>query len=369
MTVKTVTWTTPDYRFMARAIRLAAHGLNSTQPNPRVGCVLVQGDQIVGEGWHEAAGAPHAEVHALEQAGTAAAGATCYVSLEPCSHHGRTPPCTEALIRAGVGRVIAAMKDPDPRMGGQSLAQLEKAGIVTGHGLLEGQASELNRGYIRRLTTGLPYVCCKQAVSLDGRTAMASGESKWITGEAARLDVQRLRARSCAVMTGIGTVLQDDPRLDVRHVSLPHRQPLRVILDRELRLPAEARMLTVPGRVLVFTHSDNSYKHGVLKHGGAEIIMMGEEGFLAGVIHYLAEREQINEVLVEAGPTLTGALLLDGLIDELILYQAPIIMGDSARGLFHLPQLQNMQDRIELTLLESRRVGYDMRLRLAVRSQ
>jgi diaminohydroxyphosphoribosylaminopyrimidine deaminase/5-amino-6-(5-phosphoribosylamino)uracil reductase len=354
---------------MARAIRLAARGLNSTQPNPRVGCVLVQDDQIVGEGWHEAAGTPHAEVHALAQAGAAAAGATCYVSLEPCNHHGRTPPCTEALVRAGVGRVIAAMTDPDTRMAGQSLAQLEKAGIVTDHGLLENQASELNRGYVRRLTAGLPYVCCKQAVSLDGRTAMASGESKWITGEAARLDVQRLRARSCAVLTGIGTVLEDDPRLDVRHLPLPHRRPLRVVLDRELRLPKDARMLTVPGRVLVFTYSDNSYKHGVLKHGGAEVIMMGEEEFLAGVLRYLAERERVNEVLVEAGPTLTGALLLDGLIDELILYQAPIIMGDSARGLCHLPQLQHMQDRIELKLVETRRIGGDTRLRLSVRNQ
>lgn len=369
MIVKTVTWTAPDYRFMARALRLAARGLTTTQPNPRVGCVLVQGDRIVGEGWHEAAGGPHAEVHALEQAGAAAAGATCYVSLEPCNHHGRTPPCTEALIQAGVARVIAAMTDPDPRMAGQSLARLEQAGMMTGHDLLEARASELNRGYIRRLTAGLPYVCCKQAVSLDGRTAMASGESKWITGEAARMDVQHLRARSCAVLTGIGTVLKDDPRLDVRHVPLPHRQPLRVVLDRELRLPAEARMLTVPGRVLVFTYSDNSYKHGALKRGGAEVVMMGEEDFLAGVLRYLAEREQVNEVLVEAGPTLTGALLLDGLIDELILYQAPIIMGDSARGLFHLPRLQSMQDRIELKLVECRRIGADLRLRLAVHKQ
>lgn len=354
---------------MARALRLAARGLTTTQPNPRVGCVLVQGDRIVGEGWHEAAGGPHAEVHALQQAGAAAAGATCYVSLEPCNHHGRTPPCTEALIQAGVARVNAAMTDPDPRMAGQSLARLEQAGMMTGHGLLEDQASELNRGYVRRLTTGLPYVCCKQALSLDGRTAMASGESKWITGEAARMDVQRLRARSCAVITGIDTVLEDDPRLDVRHVPLPHRQPLRVVLDRKLRLPAEARMLTVPGRVLVFTHSDNNNKHEALKHGGAEVVMMGEEDFLTGILRYLAEREQVNEVLVEAGPTLTGALLVDGLIDELILYQAPIIMGDSARGLFHLPQLQNMQDRIELKLVESRRIGADMRLRLAVHKQ
>ena len=369
MTVTIVKWTASDYRFMARAVRLAARGLTTTQPNPRVGCVLVQNDRIVGEGWHEAAGGPHAEVHALEQAGTAADGASCYVSLEPCNHHGRTPPCTEALIHAGVGKVIAAMTDPDPRMSGQGLARLEQEGIVTGHGLLAQQASDLNRGYVRRLTAGLPYVCCKQAMSLDGRTAMANGESKWISSEAARMDVQRLRARSCAVLTGIGTVLQDDPRLDVRHVPLPQRRPLRVVLDRELRLPAEARMLNVPGRVLVFTHSDNSYKHGVLKRGGAEIIMMGEEEFLAGVLRYLAEREQVNEVLVEAGSTLTGALLQDGLIDELILYQAPIIMGDSARGLFHLPQMQNMQDRIELKLLESRRIGNDMRLRLAVRNQ
>lgn len=371
MTVTKVKWTAADYRFMARAIRLAARGLYSTQPNPRVGCVLVKEDGIVGEGWHEAAGGPHAEIRALDHAGTKAAGATCYVSLEPCNHHGRTPPCTEALIQAGVGRVIAAMTDPDPRMGGKGLARLGEKGIDTAHGLLEAQAAALNRGYVRRLTSGLPLVRCKQALSLDGRTAMASGESKWITGEAARRDVQRLRARSCAVLTGIGTVLEDDPRLDVRHVPLPpKRQPLRVVLDRELRMPGDARMLSVPGRILIFSHdSDNSYKYGVLKGAGAEVIILEEQGFLRGVLRYLAEKEQVNEVLVEAGATLTGSLLQEDLIDELILYQAPVILGDSGRGMFHLPYLQNMKDQVKLTLTECRRIGGDIRLQLVVGKQ
>jgi diaminohydroxyphosphoribosylaminopyrimidine deaminase/5-amino-6-(5-phosphoribosylamino)uracil reductase len=371
MTVTKVKWTAADYRFMARAVRLAARGLYSTQPNPRVGCVLVRDDRITGEGWHEAAGGPHAEIRALEQAGAKAAGADCYVSLEPCNHHGRTPPCTEALIRAGVRRVIAAMTDPDPRMAGRGLARLQEEGIDTAHGLLEAQAAVLNRGYMRRLTQGLPLIRCKQALSLDGRTAMASGESKWITGEAARRDVQRLRARSCAVLTGIGTVLKDDPRLDVRDVTLPgQRQPLRVVLDRELRMPADARMLSIPGRTLIFSHdADNSDKHGVLKGAGAEVIILEERDFLRGVLKYLAGKEQVNEVLVEAGATLTGALLQDGLVDELILYQAPVILGDSARGLFHLPHLQNMKDRVKLTLTECRHIGGDIRLQFAVGKQ
>jgi len=352
---------------MARALRLAARGLTTTQPNPRVGCVLARDGQIVGEGWHEFAGGPHAEINALEQAGDAARGADCYVSLEPCNHHGRTPPCSEALIRAGVARVVAATTDPDPRTAGAGLQKLAAAGIDTACGLLEPQARELNRGFVLRLTRERPYVRCKQALSVDGRTAMASGESKWISGEAARLDVQRLRARSCAVLTGIGTVLADDPRLDVRHLDMPRRRPLRVVLDRRLRMSADARMLGLPGRVLIFTcNIDNSIKHGMLIGAGAEIVVLPEPDFANGVLRYLAGQEQVNEVLVEAGATLTGALLQAGLIDELILYQAPVIMGDAARGLFHLPQLQHMRDRMELKLLESRRIGADLRLRLAV---
>ncbi len=363
-----------DVRFMARAVRLANRGLYTTHPNPRVGCVLVRDGQVVGEGYHRRAGEPHAEPLALAAAGEAARGATAYVTLEPCCHHGRTPPCADALVEAGVSRVVAAMGDPNPLVAGKGIERLRRAGIPAETGLLEEQARSLNPGFIKRMERGLPFVRCKLAMSLDGRTAMPSGESRWITSEAARRDVQLLRARSAAVVTGIGTLLHDDPSLNVRlgGSDLPGLepgetviQPVRVVVDSRLRTPPGARMLALPGQVLIAC-SDPDPAHGaVLEAAGAQIVHLPESGGrvdLESLFRFLAEQE-INEVLVEAGPTLAGAVLRAGLVDELWVYLAPHLMGDAARGLFHLPGVERMQDRIALDILDIRAVGRDWRIR------
>lgn len=356
---------TDDYRFVSRAIQLAGRGLFTTDPNPRVGCVLVKDGRIVGEGWHQRAGGAHAEVNALNAAQHQATGATAYLSLEPCSHHGRTPPCAEALIAAGVRRVVAAMEDPNPRVAGEGMAKLQAAGIETQSGILQAQAEALNPGYIRRMRGGLPYVRVKQAMGLDGRTAMASGESQWITGAAARRDVHKLRARSSAVITGIGTVLADDPGLNARlDEAADIEQPLRVVLDSRLQMPPSARMLTLPGRTLVLTASEEQGRIDALAKAGAEVsVIAGDNGRpdLSMVMACLAQM-QINEVLLEAGPTLSGAMLQAGLVDELIVYMAPLLMGDSARGLMTLPGLQSMADRVELQIDDIRAVGRDWRI-------
>ncbi len=358
-------FSTDDHRHMAHALRLAERGLLTTAPNPRVGCVLVREGSVVGEGWHGYAGGPHAEVEALRQAGAAAQGATAYVTLEPCCHHGRTPPCSEALIAAGVSRVVAAMEDPNPRVAGSGLAQLRQAGIDSSVGLLATEAERLNIGFVARMRRGRPWLRCKLAMSLDGRTAMASGESKWITGEAARLDVQRLRARSGAIVTGIGTVLQDDPNLTVRIPrDHPVPPPLRVVLDPHLSLLPGARILQAPGEVLVITASDDLAPAEPLTAAGAEVIRLphGPDAVdLHALLALLAERE-VNEVLLETGATLSGAMLSAGLVDELVLYVAPLLMGDGARGLFHLPGLAGMADRIQLQIDEVRLVGGDLRI-------
>ena len=356
-----------DYRHMARALSLAQRGLYSTDPNPRVGCVLVREGEIVGEGWHERAGEAHAEIHALRQAGERARGATAYVTLEPCCHHGRTPPCSTALLDAGVARVVAAMADPNPRVAGQGLAQLREAGVVVTCGLLETEARALNPGFILRMTAGRPAVRLKLAMSLDGRTALASGESQWLTGAPARQDVQRLRARSSAILTGIGTLLADDPGLNVRLPDAP-RQPLRVILDSALRTPPTAKTLQLPGRVLIFTAVTDSGLHAPLQAAGAHLIVTPCAGPGLGldlhtVMAELARRE-CNEIHVECGPTLAGALLQAHLVDELLLYMAPILLGDQARALFQLPELMRMQERHALEIVETRAVGRDWRLRL-----
>lgn len=349
---------------MARAIRLARNGLYGTAPNPRVGCVLVRDGQIVGEGWHESAGLHHAEIRALNQAGAAARGAIVYVTLEPCVHTGRTPPCVNALVAAGVSKVIMAMTDPNPRVCGKGVAALDAAGIATGVGLLEGEARSLNPGFIKRMTAGLPWVRCKMAISLDGKIAAADGGARWITGAEARDDAHRLRAQSCAVVTGIGTVLSDDPRLDARIGEAASRQPLRVVLDRRLRCRTTAAMLSLPGRSLIFTRSRAKKAHAALQKAGAEIIVLQTpaESFPESVIRYLAEKEQVNEVLVEAGPRLSGAMLSHGLIDELIIYQAPVLLGDQAPGTFHLPDLRSLSDAMRLELTDMRRIGKDWRL-------
>lgn len=355
-----------DYQYMARAIRLAERGLFTTDPNPRVGCVLVRDGDIVGEGWHQRTGEPHAEILALRAAAERAKTSTAYITLEPCCHHGRTPPCSDALIEAGVKRVVVAMQDPNPQVAGQGLAQLKSAGIDVGSGVLQAQAEALNPGFIQRMRHGRPYVCCKMAMSLDGRTAMASGESRWITDEAARRDVHRLRARSAAMLTGIGTVLADDPsltaRLDNQHEEIT--QPIRVVLDSKLQMLASAKMLALAGRTLVLTVSADEKKASELRAAGAEVVVLEPEGErldLTGVMTFLAKQE-INELMVEAGPTVCGALLQAGLIDELVVYMAPMLMGDKARGLMSLPGFEKMSDCVKLEIADVRRVGKDVRI-------
>jgi len=358
---------------MARAIGLARRGLYSTEPNPRVGCVLVREGRVVGEGWHMKAGEPHAERLAIAEAGALARGATAYVTLEPCCHHGRTPPCTEGLLEAGVSEVVAAMVDPNPLVSGQGLAQLAAAGLRVRQGLLAAEAEQLNPGFCRRMRGGLPWVRLKLAQSLDGRTAMANGESKWITGADARRDVQLWRARSSVVLTGSGTVLADDPRLDVRLdwqqlPGLSHpaylRQPLRVVLDSALRTPPSARILQPPGETLLLHRHGSEQRAATLLTAGARIQQLAGEGErpdLRSVLQHLA-RLGHNEILIESGHTLAGAALAAGLVDELILYIAPHLMGDSARGLVHLPGLERLSDRIELAWRDLRRVGDDLRI-------
>lgn len=352
-----------DSHWMAHALRLAERGLHTTAPNPRVGCVLVQDGKLVGSGWHERAGEPHAEVHALRAAGNAARGATAYVTLEPCSHHGRTPPCADALIAAGVSRVVAAMQDPNPLVAGRGLRKLGEAGIAVECGLMEAAARELNIGFVARMTRGTPWVRSKVAASLDGKTALNNGTSKWITGAAARRDVQHWRARSCAVLTGIDTVLADDPQLNVRDIPAT-RQPLRVVLDSRLRIAPDANILH-GGNTLIYTTSPDAQKQAALKARGAEVVRAGEEGSaqvdLAQVMRDLAHRG-INEVLVETGRTLNGALLQAGLVDELVLYLAPQLLGDAARGLADLGELTQLQQRVNLQWQDVRHVGDDLRI-------
>jgi diaminohydroxyphosphoribosylaminopyrimidine deaminase/5-amino-6-(5-phosphoribosylamino)uracil reductase len=359
-----------DYRHMARAIHLAERGLYTTDPNPRVGCVLVNGGDVVGEGWHERAGEPHAEVMALRAAGQRARGATAYVSLEPCSHHGRTPPCADALINAGVARVVAAMQDPNPLVAGQGLARLQAAGIAVENGVLSTQAAALNPGFIKRMKCGRPWVRLKLAASLDGRTALASGESQWITGEEARADVHRLRARSSAIVTGAATVLADDPSLTAR-LDDEVLQPLRVVLDARLQTPPTARLLSLPGRTLICTLNANTPAADALRAAGAEVVAVAGEGeriALPSLLDLLGQRH-INEVMVESGPTLAGAFVQAGLVDELILYLAPHLLGDDARGLFTLPGLEQMRDRIELEIADVRAVGRDWCIRARLRNR
>jgi diaminohydroxyphosphoribosylaminopyrimidine deaminase/5-amino-6-(5-phosphoribosylamino)uracil reductase len=350
-----------DHAHMARALQLAACGLFTTSPNPRVGCVVVRDGHVVGEGWHERAGTPHAEIHALQAAGDAAHGATVYVTLEPCSHHGRTPPCAEALINAGVGRVVAAMTDPNPLVAGGGISMLTLAGIEAEVGLLEAEARALNPGFISRMTRQRPWVRLKTASTLDGKTALANGASQWITGEAARADVQKLRARACAILTGSGTVLADNPRMNVRDFDIG-RQPLRVIVDSALRTPTDAA--TLPA--LVACHHAAPNGRAALEQAGAEVIELpGADGRvdLAALLTLLAQRG-VNELHVEAGAALNGALLAAGLVDEWVAYMAPMAVGDDARGLFAQPPLASLADAARFKLADVRQIGGDLRLTL-----
>jgi len=359
-----------DRQHMSRAIQLARRGLYTTQPNPRVGCVIANTEQVIAEGYHLQAGGPHAEIMALQQAGAQAAGATVYVSLEPCSHHGKTPPCADALIDAGVTRVVCAMQDPNPLVAGQGLEKLRQAGIEVECGVLQADAEALNPGFIKRMQSGLPYVRAKLAMSLDGRTAMASGESQWITGEAARSDVQRLRARSSVVLTGSGTVIADNPqmnvRLDAQQLGLdcePY-QPLRAVIDSELKSPADSQIFTQSAGMaatLVFTHQPYTADCGFAEAQLVTLPRGADKLHLREVLRYLAEL-QANEVHVEAGSELCGALLEQKLLDEIVIYMAPHIMGNAARGLFHLPGLSAMAERISLEISQIRAVGADWRI-------
>ncbi len=358
-----------DYRFMSRTLRLAEAGLCTAHPNPRVGCIVVREDgSVVGEAWHRRAGQPHAEVLALQQAGQRARGATVYVNLEPCCHTGRTPPCSAALIEAGVARVVAAMEDPNPRVSNGGIAELRTAGIQVDVGIMREQAQRLNRGFVQRMRHRRPWVTLKVAASIDGRTAMASGESRWISGDASRADVQRLRAKSAAILTGTGTVRADDPALTVRLPGV-ERQPLRVIADSHLALGVDARVLRESGEVLICTLSRDRAKIDRLARAGAEIVQLPEfDGHvdLRAMMKELVARE-VNELLVEAGRTLSGALLQARLVDELIVYLAPDAIGDAARGMFHIPAIERLSQRVEFDIGDVRRVGRDLRLILQPR--
>lgn len=360
-------FTADDARFMARALQLARRGYHGTHPNPRVGCVLVRDGQIIGEGWHERAGQAHAEVRAIQNAAVPVAGATAYVTLEPCCHQGRTGPCTLALLDADVRRVVAAMTDPNPNVSGQGLGRLRAAGVQVEVGLLQAQAERLNRGFCRRMKSGRPWVFSKLAMSLDGRTAMASGESKWITGPASRRDVHRLRAGTSAIVTGVDTVLADDPELTPRDLDFePIRMPDRVVLDTQLRTPPSARLFQVPGRTCVLTACDDADRIQSLVDVGAEVFRLPQDrGHLDphAVLDWCGE-QAYNEVMIEAGARLNGALMQAGLVDEWYLYVAPRILGDSARGVFHLPQLQQLSQTFGLKIEDSRRIGDDTRLHL-----
>ena len=390
-----------DSQWMAYALRLAERGLYSTSPNPRVGCVLVNGGKVVGSGWHQRAGDAHAEVYALREAGEAARGATAYVTLEPCGHHGRTPPCANALVAAGVVRVVVATQDPNPLVAGAGNVILSAAGIAVECGLMQTEAQALNVGFFARMTRGTPWLRSKIAMSLDGRTALANGVSQWISGDAARRDVQHWRARSCAVLTGIGTVLADDPRLNVRGIEgeifavqggnsnppsppgqggagapplirggregLQLRQPLRVVLDSQLRIPLSARILE-GGTVLVYTAFSDEKKIAALEKISVTVCVIPADNGqvdLSAMLSDLAQRG-CNEVLVEAGSALNGALLRAGLVDELLLYIAPQLLGDAAREMAQLGELIALDQCVKLAWRDVRQVGSDLRITVAI---
>lgn len=360
-----------DEIFMARALKLAEQGRFTTSPNPNVGCVIVRDGIIVGEGWHQRAGEGHAEVNALRQAGNQAKGATAYVTLEPCSHFGRTPPCCEALIQAGIKRLVAAMQDPNPQVAGRGLYRLQQAGIEVSHGLMANQAEQLNRGFLKRMRTGFPWVQLKLGASLDGRTAMANGESQWITSREARRDVQRFRATSSAILTSSNTVIADDPALTVRWAELDPdiqrqigdvsrlRQPVRILLDRQQRVSHQAALYSQPGETWVFNEEPPAASASHVRYFH---VPLHKQQCDPVALMLLLGKQQINDIWIEAGATLAGGLLAAGVVDELILYLSPKLMGDAARGLCHLPGLEHLADVPVFRFEDIRAVGEDLRL-------
>jgi len=355
---------------MQRALQLAARGKFGAHPNPMVGCVLVKDDEIVGEGWHQRIGEAHAEPNALQSAGRDSRGATAYVTLEPCSHQGKTPPCCDALIAAGVREVVIAREDPNPKVNGSGVLRLREAGVAIRSGLMRQEADALMSGFLSRVERGRPRVRLKIASSLDGRIAMSSGESQWITGAEARADVQHLRARAGAILTGVGTVLADDPALTVREERLnPHnRQPLRVVLDNQLRTPPTAKMLTLPGDTLIYCRDESSA--GELRTAGAEVVCFGgvDRVDLEQVLRDLAQRE-INDILVEAGPAVAGQLLEQQLVDELLIYQAPVLLGSDTKGMLTTPSWSKLADGQALDIVDVRKLGQDTRITAIPRSR
>jgi len=350
---------------MARALALTANGRDTATPNPNVGCVIVKDGRIIGEGWHEKAGEPHAEARALEACSEPPEGATAYVTLEPCAHQGRTGPCTERLVAAKVARVVAAIEDPFPQVKGRGFARLRAAGIRVESGLMAAEAEEAHRGFLSRVRRGRPWIRIKAAASLDGRVALADGTSQWITGEAARRDVHALRARSCAMFTGIGTVLRDDPQLTVRHVPCK-RQPRRVLIDHRLETPSTAKILQGEPP-LILTLERDAAKRKRLEALGAEIADAPEDPVKPGkldlraVARLLGERE-LNEVTVETGGKLMGSLLAAGVVDELVIYFAPMLIGDTGQGLFALPPLRGLGAALRPRIVDVRAVGEDWRV-------
>ena len=357
----TSSWSGTDLAFMQRALALTERGRDTCTPNPNVACVLAKDGRVIGEGWHERAGEAHAEVRAIENAKEATDGATAYLTLEPCAHQGRTGPCVEALVKARVSRVVAALEDPNPQVKGRGFARLREAGIQVDVGLMAEEAREAHRGFLMRMLRGRPWMRMKAASSLDGRIALANGESKWITGDEARCDVHRLRARSCAMLTGIGTVRADDPELTARLVPC-RRQPRRVVIDNSLDLPLSAKILQGEAP-LILTVSDDASRRAALEAKGAEVVRVPGEGKsdLAAVARFLAERG-FNEVTVETGGKLMGSLLASGVVDELVIYYAPSILGDKGQALFVMPEITRLPDAPRAKIVDVRTVGEDLRV-------
>lgn len=351
---------------MSRAIQLAKRGRYTCDPNPRVGCVVSRNNQVISEGWHAVAGAAHAEINALNECSDAA-GTMVYLTLEPCSHHGRTPPCVDALINAKVGGVIIAMVDPNPLVAGSSIKKLEDAGISVKQGLLEVEARKLNPGFIKRMTQHLPFTRCKMAMSLDGRTALANGESQWISSELSRRDVHRLRAANSAVLTSVETLIKDDASLNARDMDFEFKQAARIIIDRTLKTPTQAKIFSIPGQIIIYTETNNNERIHALEKLGAEVVCLAKsESWLKDVFMHMANEFEINELMVEAGSTFSGALIEQGLIDELIVYMAPVLLGNDANPLVKFKQLEKLSEAKRLEIIDVRQVGKELRFTLTL---